>query len=549
MSNFSTKETNTLKVKIYILIAIIIVMFSAIFIRMLFLVFYNANSLKNNAYNAKNFINRRANIFDRNLNMIATNTDMFSLFAKPNQMQNPKLVTEELEKILDNFNYEQTYNLLNSNKDFVWVKKDISIQEKEKFLTLGGVRDVYLEQSEKRIYPYSNLLSHVLGFVGTDMQGFSGIERFIDKTNVKEDIILSIDIRMQIILNHEIEKALLNFESKAATGIIVNPNTGEILALVNKPDFNPNDIKNLNFQNLFNYATQSNIEIGSCMKTLTFAIAIDTETISNNTQYELDEHLKIGSHLIQDHKKMNGKRDTSFIFKNSSNIGTTKIAFDIGKENFYFYLEKLGLFNKLVNLELFEKSFPQYTDIKDCKDINFATMSYGYGISYSPLHLVNAYIPIVNGGMLYNTTFFKKDINQLAQQNQIFKKNTSEKMKKFLQLSVLDGTSTNAKIPGYSIGGKTGTSFKNSQGKYHKNKKISSFIGIMPVDNPQYLVLVVLDEPQANKNNHFLSGAAFTAAPLAKNIFEKIIILNAINSQAQLIDNKKLLEIDFQIKK
>ncbi|MBF8246855.1 MAG: penicillin-binding protein 2 [Rickettsia sp.] len=521
------KKLNILKVKIFCLIGIILLFFACIFIKLIILIFLEKNP-DQVLFSQKNFFSgdKRVNIFDRNHHLIATNGVMFSIFAKPTKIENPVLIATKLSKILLKENFETIYDKLNSQKDFVWIKKDISNTEKEMFLNSGGAFGVYLEESEKRIYPYNNLLSHVLGFVGTDMKGLSFIERYIDENELKEDLTLSIDLRLQIILYQEIERAFLDFNAKSATGIIADPNTGEILALVNKPDFNPNILKTLSPNNLFNTATQGNIEIGSCMKSLTFAIAFDTQTISNKNKYDINR-FKIGRHVIQDHKDMGGVRDVSFIFKNSSNIGTTKIAFDVGKENFFDYLEKFGLLKKL-DIEILEKSAPTFRKLSDCKDINLATMSYGYGITYSPMHLINAYIPIINGGISHNVTFLKNKSNI---GKNILTNETSKKMKELLGLSVLEGTSGKAKISGYSIGGKTGTAYKNFDGKYDSKKKISSFIGMMPLEKPKYLLFVSLNEPKANKNNNFISSSSFTAAPLAKKIFEKIIILDAIDSK------------------
>ncbi len=529
------------KNKLSIVFSLFFLVFCFIFFRIFYLS-HNFGQKKSSNYNfsSKESKFSRLNILDRNGMVLATNIPVSSVFMNPKKIIDINFTVERLLSVFSDLKKQKLLNSFyeNQNKTFVWVKRDISLQEKEKLINEFFLPGIEIENYEKRVYPYEKLLSHVIGYVNRDMEGLAGIERYFNdflncskceltKKNLPTVLELTIDIRIQNILYQELEAAIELFQANAAFGIVVNPNNGDILAMVSKPDFDPNNLNIQTKDNFFNTITQANYEIGSCMKAITLSIGFDTNTISLDDVYMIED-MKIGNYLIKDTHKMNRLSGIDEIFLHSSNVGASKIILEIGKDKVYSYLQELGLFDRIEELEISEKAYPLFLPYDACKDLNLMTMSYGYGIAQSPAHFVKAFIPIINGGFLYPITLIKKQKSALPKK--IFSEMTSNKMKKLLRLAVEQGTGRNAIIGGYNIGGKTGTAYKNTLGKYHKSERISSFIGVLPIEKPKYVLMVGFDTPQKNAfSNKFLGGAS-TAAPIAQKIFKKIIALDAIES-------------------
>ncbi len=485
--------------------------------------------------------NFRKEIVDRNGNLLAVNLPSSSLFVNPQKVINPEQSLERLSKILPEIDKTKLLAELNGNKSFVWVKRDLLPKEQEAVLNLA-MPGFSFEQEQKRIYTFSNLLSHVIGYVGRDLAGLAGLERGYDKflTNsdfdlaqpeqLKKPLKLSIDVRLQNILNEEIDKTLKEFSAIGAVGIIANPNNGEILALISKPDFNPHYPSSAKPEELFNMASLGIYEMGSVFKTLTMAVGFDTDAIAMNDAYDIS-YMKVGAFNVKDYHPRHGWHSVPEIFLHSSNIGVSQIMLEVGKNDFKKYLKRLGLLDQL-KIELPERGTPLFPSDKRWSDLTSVVMSYGYGISISPLHFIQAVLPVVNGGTLYDLTLIKRQDERLVG-TKVFSEKTSRQMSELFRLVVKEGTGRRADVKGYLVGGKTGTAEKltadgHGKRKYLKNSRMSSFLGLLPASNPQYVIFIMFDEPKGTKESFGFATSGWTAAPTVGRVLERMVSLYGI---------------------
>lgn len=501
------------------------------------LIIVATNVYDKNLYSLKKNSQFRKEIVDRNDNLLAVNLPSSSLFANPQIVLDPETSVKKLAEILPDINKTKLLLDLKSNKSFIWVKRDLLPSQQERITSLG-LLGFDFEEEQKRIYTFSNLLSHIVGYVGRDLVGLSGLELAYDKylTNSdpdlnqpgkqKEPLKLSIDIRLQSILSEEMDKTLKQFSATGGVGIIANPNNGEILALVSKPDFDPHYPNLAKPKQLFNMASLGIYEIGSVFKSLTMAVGFDTGTINMNDAYDIS-YMKVGGFQIKDYKPKQGWHSVPDIFLHSSNIGVSQIILEIGKNNFKKYLKKLGLFDQL-QIELPERGTPLFPSEKRWSELTSATMSYGYGISISPLHFVRAMLPVVNGGILYDLTLLKRK-DEKVEGTRVFSENTSKQMRQLFRSVVKEGTGKRAEVKGYLIGGKTGTAEKLSSNggkkKYLKNSRTTSFLGLLPASKPEYVIYIMIDEPKPTKETFGFATAGWTAAPTAGRVLERMISL------------------------
>lgn len=494
--------------------------------------------VKQTEYSIKNTF--RKEIIDRNGTLLAVNLPSASLYVNPQKVISPTQCLDKLAQILPKLDQTKLLADLKTDKTFVWVQRDLLPKEQEAIVNLG-MPGFVLEQEQKRVYTFSNLLSHVIGYVNRDLVGIAGLERAYDQflTNsdpdrskedqLKKPLELTIDVRLQNILNEEIERTAKEFSAKGAVGIIANPNNGEILAFVSKPDFDPHYPNVAKPDELFNMASLGIYEMGSVFKVLTMAVAFDINCITMNDAYDTS-YLQVGGFNIKDTHYMPGWHSVSEIFLHSSNIGVTQIIFEVGKKQFKEYLKKLGLLDQL-KIEIPERGTPLFPSDKRWSDLTTATMSYGYGLSVSPLHFIQAVIPVINGGILYELSLVKKPRDRIMG-TRVFSERTSKQMKQLFRAVVKEGTGVRAEVKGYLVGGKTGTAEKLSSGpgkkRYLKNSRASSFLGILPSYNPQYVIYIMFDEPKGTKETFGFATARWTAAPTVGRVLERLVSLYGI---------------------
>lgn len=497
-------------------------------------------------YNDKS-VNFRNEIIDRNGHLLAASIPSSSLFVNPHQLLDPKHTIDQLCSILPNLDKQKLLREFNSDKKFVWVQRDLTPNQQDAIFNLGII-GLGFEHEQKRIYPFNNLASHLIGYVNRDLEGIAGIEKSYNNglsNNDKQKLELSIDIRLQDILSEELNNIIKKFDAQGAVGIVADPNNGEILAMVSKPDFDINSPGKAKANQLFNMASLGVYEIGSVFKALTMAIGLDTNIISMHDVYDIS-YMKVGGFAIKDYAPKQGWHTVPEIFLHSSNIGVSQIMLEIGKDNLWSYFKKFGLLDR-TNIEIPERGSPLYRHYAKWDDLTLVTMSYGYGLSVTPLNFMQAMLPLVNGGYAYPVTLLKR--KEKTEGIRVLKQSTSDQMKKLFRLAVNRGTARKAEIQGYFIGGKTGTANKSSNnGGYNKNVRISSFFGIIPASKPKYAIYIMVDEPKGNKDTMGYATGGWVAVPAAKNIFEKMVALYALEEEDILSDDvQNLINIDYKI--
>ncbi len=465
----------------------------------------------------------RGNIYDRNGLVLAATVESKSLYAEANKLKNTVSLSKKLEKIL-NIDKKIIESKLSSKKNFIYLKRNITPLEHQKIIDLGEIH-LKFENEKKRLYPYENNVSHLVGFVDIDQNGQRGIERFYDKPLLSSnDIFLSIDINLQQSIRSNLVNTINYYEAESGLALVLDISNGEILSSVSYPDFNPN-IKNFSKKNLINRVLQSNYEMGSTFKPLTAANAFDYNVIDSNMIFDIKKSIK----GVKDHDsyKEDGLYDVEKIVVESSNIGTAQIALKIGKNSQKEFLKKLGFFEK-INVESLEVEKP-LANPNNWGLHETTRIGFGHSFSITPLHLVKAYATLANKGYTVNPTFVL-DKKIKTQNNILLKKETSGYFLNLLNAVITKTkfTGPRVKIDGYMIGGKTGTSeLLNPKGGYYKDRNMTSFIGVFPINNPRYIIYTAIEYPKKPENSKQRMTGAVVNAPLVKKIIlEMIKILN-----------------------
>ncbi len=496
----------------------------------------------------------RKEIVDRNGNLLSVNIPAASAFVNPSHMINIEKDIEKMSKIVSGLDKKKLLSELKQpGRTFVWIKRDLTPKEQQGLHDLG-VAGLYFETEERRLYTYGPLLSHLLGHVGRDGKGLAGLERTYDELLSHHSVVvpgtedqaleLTIDVRVQNIVAEELDKVIKEFDANGGIGIVADPRTGEIIAMVSKPDFDPHNPSKASVEQLFNRASLGIYELGSVMKCITMAIGFDTNTITLHDAYNLS-NLRVANFQVKDYHKAEGWHSVGDIFLHSSNIGVTQIALEIGSSNIKSYYKKLGLLDP-IQIEIAERGSPLYPKQGDWSDISLTTMSYGYGISISPLHFVQAMIPIVNGGVMHPLKVVKSSVDKPG--TQVLQPNTSDAMRKLLRLVVAHGTGRKAEVPGYLVGGKTGTANMREGKKYVNNRRMSSFFGVMPAVDPKYVVFVMLDSPKGTKASFGFATAGWNATPATGAILSRMAALYGMQPYDENdAAVQEQLEVDFQI--
>ncbi len=511
------------RIILYFIFAFLI--YSAIAYKLVKLTFFLEQEYNGQKFITKNFeTTGRLPIYDRNGILIATNLKTNSLYADARNLKDAPSVAKQIRKVFPELNEKDLITKLSSKKAFVWIKRNLHPTEMKKINDLG-IPYLNFDTEIKRTYPHLNLFSHALGMVGVDSQGLTGFEKFIDNLEDSEfenysnnnRIDTSLDTRIQGILHAELLSQMQKHEAKFASGLVMDVNNGEILALVNLPDYDPNTPQSLNISNQFNSITLGNYEMGSTFKPITFAIGLEENLINLKTVIDASEPIKIGRFKISDYKGKFRPLYLPEIMMYSSNIGTAKIAEIIGASKMQEYYKKLGFFEK-VGIEINEKSIPVMP--RNWNLSTTLTASFGHGVSVTPLHVAIANATLVNGGFLVKPTILKTSKNIVRKR--IFSDKTSEIMRKLYRLVVTGGSGKSAEAKGYFVGGKTGTSEKVVEGKYVSGVVIASFVGMFPINKPKYLVLAIFDEPKPTKDTYGYATGGWVAAPVVSRVIESM---------------------------
>jgi cell division protein FtsI (penicillin-binding protein 3) len=474
--------------------------------------------------------NLRGSIIDRNGDLLATTLRMASVYADPSLIDNPKRVARDLADILPGQKADEIEKKLAPGKRFVWIERNITPKQEYAINALGHPGIAFQEEG-RRIYPKDRLTSHLLGYTDVDGRGISGIEKAYNQTLAEgeEPVQLTIDQRIQHQLHRELSAAIAKFRAKAAIGMVMDVNTGEVIAMVSLPDFDPYRPMDFPADARFNRCTLGVFEMGSTMKLFSTAAALDSGNISFGTVFDAINPIKIGGHTISDYHPEKRNLTVAEIFMVSSNIGTGRMTQAIGTAALKSFYDKLGFFEP-VPTTFPERGAPLYP--KKWREVTTLTASFGHGISISPLHLMRAASALVNGGILVKPVFVKSERKTLSilkpQGDRVVSEKTATKIRQLLELTVVDGTGSKAQVDGYAIGGKTGTAEKAQKSGYNKKAILSSFIGFYPIDNPRYAILAMIDEPQPTKDTHGYATGGWTAAPVVARVIEQMAPLYQI---------------------
>ena len=486
------------------------------------------------------FLPLRRDIVDRNGVLISRNIKTYHAAIKPNLIKNKEKFLINIKINFPEISQERLKDNL-SKKKYFYLKKRLTENEKNRLWSMGE-KGIEFEPFQARIYPQANLYSHILGQIDNDNYGVSGFEKYFDKKlknleKIDKPIILSLDTNIQYIVKKELERSLVDFKALGAAGLLMNAQTGEILSLVSLPDYNINLRENIKGHEFTNKITKGIFELGSVFKTFTVALAIESKLFEPDTNINnIDNNIKCSKYHISDIKKFPTTMSVEDILIRSSNIGTLKIARKIGEEKYKKFLIDLKILST-PKLELDEIGSPLNFKWNKCK---LETVSYGHGITTTPLQAAAAYAAITNGGYIIKPSLIKKPkIIPFSKNDQIISSETSKKINKILRKVVTDdkGTASQADIFGYDVGGKTGTSQKYNQ----KNENINTFISSFPSKKPQYILLVMLDDPKpaphivynyrGTKVKVNRNEAGWNSVYVAGKIIEKIGPILAINNE------------------
>jgi cell division protein FtsI (penicillin-binding protein 3) len=343
-----------------------------------------------------------------------------------------------------------------------------------------------------------------------------------DEVGRATPMVLSIDVRVQQALEHELRALYIDQSAKGAAGVVLDVNTGEIVAMTSLPDFNPNAPGQSSDDSRYNKVTYGGYELGSTFKALTIASALNAGTIKTMAQkYDATAPIYMAGFRIRDDHAKNRWLNVPEIFIHSSNIGTARIAMEAGRDTQRAMLEQLGFF-KQIDVELPERARPQYPALNNWGDLATMTIAYGHGITVSPLHLANAYATLVNGGLYRKPTLLKVDPARPPEGRRVFTEATSDTMRALLRLVVTNGTGRKANAPGYRVGGKTGTAEKIENGRYVRGANVSTFAAAFPMDAPRYVVVAMIDDPRGSKATFGFKTAGMVVAPAITRIVERI---------------------------
>lgn len=473
----------------------------------------------------------RPDIVDRNGNTLATDIHTASLFAEPNRIIDPDEALELLITVLPGLNQEKTHRRLSSNAGFVWLKRELTPAQQSKIFSLG-IPGIGFKSETRRYYPSGNTTSHIIGHVNIDNVGTAGIEKYIDDTGLgdlrnagfgsnknMETVRLSIDLRVQHFVRDELAKAMERYQAIAAGAIVLKINTGEVLAMASLPDYDSNKPGDALKKKNMNRLTAGLYEMGSAFKLFTTAMALDSGKVKMTDKFDATKPLRIGGFTINDFHAKRRWLDVPEIFIYSSNIGTAHLADQVGIAGHREFLHRIGLLGKMQSFELPEIAKPQ--EPAKWKKINSVTISYGHGVTTTPLQTASAAAAMLNGGRLIPPTLFpRSDGDAGALATRVISERTSQLMRYLFRLNVEKGSGRRAEIKGYRVGGKTGTAEKVVNGKYSNDKRFNVFLAGFPIDDPQYVVMVFVDEPQPEKGEKYAT-AGMNAAPVVAQIIRR----------------------------
>jgi cell division protein FtsI (penicillin-binding protein 3) len=462
---------------------------------------------------------RRADIVDRNGILLATDYPKASVFADPAAVIDPAASARQLARVLQDVDEATLRAKLSMERRFIWLKRHVTDAEQRAVIRLG-LPGIGFRTELHRVYPQRALTAHLVGYVGIENQGLAGIERGLEARLVSDahPLTLTIDLGVQEVVRSELAAAVTRFKAEGGSGIVLDVATGEIVGMVSLPDFDPNRYQGASVAQRFHRNSQGAYELGSLFKLFTVAMALDAGVVDMTDGYDASRRLEFGRHRIDDFHAHRRWLSVPEIMAFSSNIGAAKMATALGGDAQRAYFQRLGLLDQHP-IGLPEIGHPMVPD--PWRPINTVTAAYGHGIAVSPLQVVDAVAGSICGQPLPSAHVIAEG-SPPARATPPVSAATAAKLRWLMWLTVAEGTGTQAAVPGYLVGGKTGSADKVSGGGYHGRGIVASFVAAFPIDRPRYVVLVTLDEPKGDAMTYYQATGGWTAAPAVGRIISRI---------------------------
>lgn len=482
----------------------------------------------------------RPDIVDRNGEVLATDIKTASLFAEPRRIVDVDEALEKLSSVLPDLDYEQTYHKLKSEAGFVWLRRQLTPRQEADIMALG-IPGIGFRTEKRRFYPSGETASHIVGLVNIDNQGIAGMEKYIDSQGLADlqqtglavardlrPVRLSIDLRVQHIVHDEIAAGMERYRAIATGAVVLNVKTGEVLAMASVPDFDPNNPYNAHEKDRLNRMSAGLYEMGSTFKSFTTAMALDSGKVTLGSRFDASVPIRIGNQTIHDFHGKGRVLTVPEVFIYSSNIGSAREAETVGVEAHREFLHRMGLLDRM-KTELPEVARP--TEPKVWKQVHSITIAFGHGVSTTPLQTAVGSAALMNGGYLIEPTFLPRTQEEAMQTaTRVVKEKTGLDMRYLYALNAEKGSGRGARVPGYRVGGKTGTAEKVVNGRYSKTLNFNAFVAAFPMDDPQYIVLTIADEPKPEKPG-MGATAASNAGVMAANIIRRSAALLGVQPE------------------
>ena len=467
---------------------------------------------------------KRAMITDRNGEVLALSLPTAAVIANPRALVDPQDAAHKLKSVLPRLDEDVIVERLSDqSKQFVYLARQITPREQLAINALG-IPGVDFERTERRRYPLGRVAAQVLGGVDVDGHGIAGVERHFDQRLASDTtpLRLSVDVRVQAVVREELLRAMVEFQAIGACGIVMDVRTGEVIAMVSLPDFDINEPRTATPDQRFNRAVTGVYEPGSTFKLQTAAMALDSGTVHIWNGFDATNPIKIGRFTINDFEGKHRWLTVPEIIAYSSNIGAARMAEAAGPALQQAWMAKLNMTAR-TGIELPEQSAPLVPPVANWKEAATLTIGFGHGIAVTPLHVVAGTAAVANGGTWMRPTIAAVDgALPAAEGRRVMQQANSDIVRRLMRLVVTDGYGKPAEVPGYFVGGKTGTAEKIIGRGYAKHANVSAFMSVFPMNAPRYAVYMMLDEPHANASTHGYATAGWVSAPAAGKVIARI---------------------------
>jgi cell division protein FtsI (penicillin-binding protein 3) len=476
----------------------------------------------------------RATVVDRNGEILAVSLPLTALYANPSQIENPAAAADRLRTVLPNLDRERLIQRMTGERQFAYIARALTPREMAQVNALG-IPGLYFEEAERRYFPQGRTAAHIIGGVDVDGRGIAGVERYHDerlRTRANERLRLSLDIRVQLALRDAVQRGITEFNGIGGAGVVMDVQTGEVLAMVSLPDYDANDVGAATIDQRFNRVTVGVYEPGSTFKLITASMALE-----NGLQpwqgFDASRPIRVGRFTINDYRGKGRWLALPEILAYSSNLASAHMAASVGVPRHRDFMQRMGMTQRL-RVEIPETALPLVPPQRVWRELNTMTIGFGHGISVTPLHVATMGATVANGGILRQPTILAQPPGVPREGVRVISERTSDIMRRMMRLVVTDGSARSAEVPGYFVGGKTGTAQKTGpRGGYLADRRIAAFVGAFPMYAPRYAVYVMVDEPKPNARSHGFATAGWVAAPAAGMVISRIApILGLLPEQA-----------------